>query len=262
MDLFTEIETQKKTELPAKLDLSETGLMAEVVAEGEKFSPQNIMLKELNYEEMLNPDKVDQQFVSLFEEVMIQAGERGHEISINPEGKQFSYNRTPKDFTLYRHNPEHISKLIEYISTVHNPKALYLATITLDPPLPSMKEFKINKDAERCERTTLHLSYDIETNQHQKLYHEKYQDMEIYGGVLGSLYAEAKRYVEFKHTRFAKEKQLDLFHDQNGNDIILMKGTDPLEAIMISMIEVEIAAILLSALAQNHQDLISIFQEI
>jgi len=263
MSLFDKIINKSEKNNPINTN-NKNGLFSIIskqAEKSEKYTPQNIMLKELNYENLLDPEKVDKKFVSLFEEVMLQASERGHFISVDPENKKFKYEHQPSNFSIYRHNPKHINKLIDYIQIEHNTKCVFESEINLNPPLPEIKDFNINTDAERNEKTTLHVTYDVETNQHQKLYNEKYQDIEISGGVLGAYFAEAKRYIEFKHTRFKKEKKLKLFKDQNNNTVIFMKGTDPLEALMIVMIEVEIAAILLSAIAQNQHDLISIFQE-
>lgn len=265
-DLLAKImnaKPKKEINLKEKLNtLSESNpLIARMIQEAEAQKPQTIMIEHLNYANLLNLDNVDEKFVQIFEQILAGSAERGNVFKLGINGFE-GMDQEPIKFSLFRFKPENIDYLVSHVNEVFNPskQATYLKPVNII--FPDISVFNINKNAEACTKDCLHIAFDIETNQHQQLYAEKYMDEEITGGVKGVYFAEAQRYLQFFHVRKKKDSKIEIYHTKKGQTWINFYGTNPIEALLHCSAELWIAMTLLSSLMDGQKELISIFDEI
>ena len=116
----------------------------------------------------------------------------------------------------------------------------------LDITLPSLKEIKINNLVESPKRESSHITFDFETGKHQEPI------------VMGAYHHEARRYVLWKKAEFGEINTYEL----NNGYLIEVYCRNPLEALWIADIENVYSRVLLSAIAQNQLELVSILEEI
>lgn len=226
---------------------------------------EQFITKSANFGGLLEPENTNPQFASLFEQIMAQARMGGHQITFNDGSVE--YEQLAHKTKIYRPNSDAIIELKEYIATVYNPNIIYSGII--NKVNPSADKMKIDPEGELSSKIIHHNSFDGETNVLQQLHEAvinfKDTSIDITGGVVGSYFLEAQRYVEF-HVN--SEKSLVVKKNLNEKQsshyrahTIIVSGNNPLEALFISALELTIACQMLSVMQDGQKELLTMFKD-
>ncbi|OLS22531.1 MAG: hypothetical protein HeimC3_30720 [Candidatus Heimdallarchaeota archaeon LC_3] len=255
-------------EIPSDKSLSDLILesMKKTGKNKKEINPEidQYLTKRANFENLLEPENTNPDFINLFEEVLGQISSTSG-MQIRFVDGELEHSEDAIKTSIYRPDDKYINELIEYINDSYNPSCK-IHPLPFDYEHPNPKIINIDPEGEICNKVVHHASYDAETNIFQHLYPETIKtpdskEIKISGGVLGVHYLEAQRYIEFK-VNYDTKGFVTFKNAKDSGYTVLVEGSNPLEAIFLSVYEAIVAVILISAMQDGQKELISIFDEI